>query len=135
MRAMDPFLRRRNTGAPDNLQGNIGIIEKRMETAIVYRGNIGIIEKRMETAIVYRGNIGIIEKRMETAIVYRGNIGIIEKRMETSIVCQYAGSIRWGSHQRSSISSWVEGLGFLGLEAAEYWSADDCRRLRIIVSL
>ena len=61
----------------------------------------------MEAAIVYRGNIGIIEKRMETAIVYRGNIGIREKKVETSIVCQYAESIRWGSHQGSSISSRV----------------------------
>ena len=48
-------------------------------------GEQGKVEKKMETAIVYRGYIGIMEKKMETTIVYRGYIGIMEKKMETTI--------------------------------------------------
>ena len=43
-----------------------------------------IMEKRMETTIVYWGYIGIMEKKMETTIVYWGYMGIMEKRMETT---------------------------------------------------
>ena len=31
---------------------------------------MGIMEKKMETTIVYRGYIGIMENRMETTTVY-----------------------------------------------------------------
>ena len=43
----------------------------------LYRGYIGIMEKKMETTIVYWGCIGIMEKKMETTIVYWGYIGVI----------------------------------------------------------
>ena len=33
------------------LWGNIGVMEKKMETTIVYRDNIGVMEKKMETTI------------------------------------------------------------------------------------
>ena len=39
---------------------------------IVCWGNIGLIQKQMETPIVDRGNVGIMEKRMETIMVYWG---------------------------------------------------------------
>ena len=49
-----------------------------METTIVHRGYIGIMEKKMETTVVYwkikwkllfhRGYIGIMEKKMESPI-------------------------------------------------------------------
>ena len=32
---------------------------------------MGIMEKKMETTIVYRDYMGIMEKKMETTIVYR----------------------------------------------------------------
>ena len=48
----------------------IGIMEKKIETTIVYWGYIGIMEKKIETTIVYWGYIGIMEKKMETTIVY-----------------------------------------------------------------
>ena len=38
----------------------------------------GIMENKMETAIVYWGYLGIMEKKMETTIVYWGYIGIME---------------------------------------------------------
>ena len=97
--------------------GNIGIMEKKMETTIVYWGNIGIMEKKMETTIVYWGNIGIMEKKMETTIVYWGNIGIMEKKMETTTV--YWGNIgimenkmeaKWGYILSYSLNSLQGGL-------------------------
>ena len=33
------------------------------------RGYIGIIEKKMETTVVYWGNIGIMENKMEATIL------------------------------------------------------------------
>ena len=37
---------------------------------VIGYGNIGIMEKKMETTtIVYWGNIGIMEKKMETTII------------------------------------------------------------------
>ena len=36
-----------------HLQSCIGIMEKKMETTIVYWGYIGILEKKMEATIVY----------------------------------------------------------------------------------
>ena len=48
----------------------------------LYWGYIGIMEKNMETTIVYRGYIGIMDKKMETTIVYRGYVGILEKKMD-----------------------------------------------------
>ena len=42
--------------------------------------NIGIMEKKMETTIVYWGYIGIMEKKMETTIVYWGYIFIQQCR-------------------------------------------------------
>ena len=50
----------------------------------LYRGYIGIMEKKMETTIVYCGYNGIMEKKMETTIVYWGYIGIMKKKMETT---------------------------------------------------
>ena len=47
----------------------------------------GIMEKKIETTIVYWGNIGIMEKEMEATIVYWGYIGIMENKLETTIVC------------------------------------------------
>ena len=52
-----------------------GVMEKKMETAIVYWDNIRIMEKKMETAIVYWDNIRIMEKKMETTIGYLGLYG------------------------------------------------------------
>ena len=36
---------------------------------MAYGSNIKVMEKKMETTIVYWGNIGVIEKKMETTIV------------------------------------------------------------------
>ena len=44
-----------------------------MEITIVW-GNIGIMEKKMETTIVCWGNIGRMEKKMESIIVDWGHI-------------------------------------------------------------
>ena len=41
-----------------------------------YMGYIGIMEKKMETTIVYGDNIGRMDLKMETTIVYRGYICI-----------------------------------------------------------
>ena len=54
--------------------GNIGLKEGNVEIS----GFIGLMEKKMETTILYRGYIlglywcyiGIVEKKMETTIVY-----------------------------------------------------------------
>ena len=43
----------------------------------------GIMEKNMETTIVYWDYNGIMEKNMETTIVYWGYNGIMENEMET----------------------------------------------------
>ena len=48
-------------------------------------GYIGIMEKKMETTIVYWDYIGIMENKMDTTIVYWGYIGIMEKKMEATI--------------------------------------------------
>ena len=32
----------------------------------MFRGNVRMMEKKMETTIVYWGHIGVMEKRMET---------------------------------------------------------------------
>ena len=60
------------------------IMEKKMETIVVYWSHIGIMEKKMETTTVCWGNIGIMEKRIETTMVYWGYIGIMENEMETT---------------------------------------------------
>ena len=54
-------------------------------------GKIDIMERNMETTIIYRGYIRIREKNMETTIIYRGHIQIMEKKMETTI-----GFMVWG---------------------------------------
>ena len=54
---------------------------------IVYWGSSGIMEKKMETTILYWGNIGM---------VCWGSIGILEKKMETIIVYQ---GIYWGLYR------------------------------------
>ena len=41
--------------------------------------HIGIMEKKMETTIVYWNYIGITEKKMETTIVTWNHMGIMEK--------------------------------------------------------
>ena len=43
----------------------------------------GIMEKKMETTIVYWVYIGIMEKKMETTVVYFVYIGIMEKKQIT----------------------------------------------------
>ena len=53
--------------------------------ASLCRYYMGIMEKKVETTIVYRDYIGIMEKAMETTIVYRDYIGIMENKMETTI--------------------------------------------------
>ena len=63
-----------------------GIMEKKMETTIVYLGYIRIMEKKMATTIVYWGYIRIMEKKMATTIVYLGYIRIMEKKMATTII-------------------------------------------------
>ena len=45
---------------------------------------IGMIEKKMETTIVYWGYIAIMEKKMETTLVYWRYIGRMEKKIETT---------------------------------------------------
>ena len=61
----------------------IGIIEKKMETTMVYWDYIGIMEKEMETTMVYWGYIGIMENKMET-MVYWGYIGTSGEPLTTS---------------------------------------------------
>ena len=51
-----------------------------------YMGNYWIVQKKMETTIVYGGYIGIMEKKMETTIVYWGYMRIMGKKMEITIV-------------------------------------------------
>ena len=46
-----------------------------METARVYWGQIGIMEKNMQTTVVRWGYIGIVEKKMEDTIVHWDYIG------------------------------------------------------------
>ena len=41
--------------------------------------DIGRMEKKMETAMLYWGYIGIMEKKTETTVVYWGYRGIMEK--------------------------------------------------------
>ena len=57
-------------------------MENEMDTreymGLQYWGNIGIMENKMGTTIVYRGYIGIMDNKMETTIVCRGYIGIME---------------------------------------------------------
>ena len=48
-----------------------------MKTTMERRGCIRIMEKNMETAIVF-GSIGIMEKKMETTIIYCGHIKTLE---------------------------------------------------------
>ena len=45
------------------MSGAIGIMEKKMETTIVYWGYVGIMEKKMETTIVYWGYVVIMERK------------------------------------------------------------------------
>ena len=45
---------------------------------------VGIMEKKMETTIIYWGYNGIMEEKMETTIIYWGYNGIMEKKMETT---------------------------------------------------
>ena len=50
--------------------GYIGIMEKKMETTILYRVYMGVIVPLLE-------DIGIMEKNMETTILHRVYIGVI----------------------------------------------------------
>ena len=52
------------------------------------RGNIGIMEKKMETTIVNSGKIGLMETNMETTIVNRGNIGLMKKKMAHLLILE-----------------------------------------------
>ena len=53
-----------------NLGFHIGIVEKKVETTIVYWDYyiIRIMEKRIETTVVYWGCLGTMEMKMETTI-------------------------------------------------------------------
>ena len=59
--------------------GNIGI----------RYGNMGIMDNKMETTIIYWGYIGIMEKEMESTVVYWGYNRIMEKKMESTIICVF----------------------------------------------
>ena len=63
---------------------------------IISWGYIGIMEKNMETTIVYWGSSNKSEN--SSIIVSWGHIGIIEKNMETTIVY-------WGSNNKSENSN------------------------------
>ena len=45
-----------------SMQGHIGIMEKKMETTIVYWGDKGIVEKKMETTIVWTGKLNVFPR-------------------------------------------------------------------------
>ena len=62
----------------------VEIMEKKMETTVLYWGYTGIMEKKMETTVFYGGYSGIMEKKMETTVLYLYT-GIMEKKMETTI--------------------------------------------------
>ena len=64
----------------------MGIMEKKMETTIVYWGYLGIMENRMETTIVYWRYMGIMESKMETTIVYWGYVGFRGSLLEVPIL-------------------------------------------------
>ena len=72
----------------------------------------GIMEKNMETTIVYWVYIGIMEKKMETTIVYFVYIGITEKKQVTdrSYSARRAACLQGG--QENSMSRLHHGLGF-----------------------
>ena len=54
--------------------GRNGVYQNHIEVILgLYRGNIGIMEKKMETTIVYWGYIGTRENTMETT----GFVGVI----------------------------------------------------------
>ena len=44
----------------------------------IYWGNIGVMERKMETTVVHWGYIGRMEKKMETTKVYWSNRGIVD---------------------------------------------------------
>ena len=56
-----------------------GQIVVRSKSGTILHGLSGIMEKGMETTIVYGGYVGIMEKKMETSIVSWVYIGIMEK--------------------------------------------------------
>ena len=60
---------------------------------MVSRVYVGILEKNVETTIVYWGYIGIMETRMETTIVSWGYIGGLSERF------------RWPTYKQNSSSS------------------------------
>ena len=62
-----------------------------METTSVYSGSIGIMEKKMATAIGYCGYAGIMEKKMDTTIVNWGHMGILETKMEAAVLFRAKG--------------------------------------------
>ena len=47
--------------------------------SFLYIGDIGIVEDKMETTLVYGVYIGIMEKTMETTTADSGYIGMMEK--------------------------------------------------------
>ena len=55
----------------------LGIMEKKMESTMLYWGYIGIMEKKMESTMLCWGYIGNNGKKMESAVVCWGYIGII----------------------------------------------------------
>ena len=48
--------------------------------------NVRIMEKNMETTMLYRGYIGMIKNSIETTTLDRGYIGIMAKNMETTLL-------------------------------------------------
>ena len=61
---------------------------------LLFWGCIGIMEKKMATAIVHWDNNGIMKKKMATTIVHWGNIGIMENNMEGTIMGAYYTGLR-----------------------------------------
>ena len=62
-------------------------VETHLPHPIVHNwGNVGIMEKKMETTIVYGGNIGIMENKMETTIMENQMEKKMENEMETLLL-------------------------------------------------
>ena len=76
------------------------LMEKKMETTIIYWGYIGIMENKMEATIVYWGNIGIMEKKMETTIIYWGYLCEVPGCWSFSAFFLFLGDVEQGRPQK-----------------------------------
>ena len=93
-------------------RGYIGIMEKKMDTTIVYWDYIGIMEKKMETTTVY-WDYGMMEKKVETTIVYWDYMGIVERKVETTMPW-LARSFFLQACRRPRLSQIIGWVGFQG---------------------